>query len=79
MGDMLFPNAKRTNLKVSVSPISDLWKRCQCLQAMNKLGKRLGHQGTHSRKCGALRLHDQRGRVFFCTSAFKKAAWTMWW
>ena len=27
-GDMLFPNAKTMNLKVSVSPISDLWKRC---------------------------------------------------
>ena len=24
---MLFPNAKITNLKVSVSPILDLWKR----------------------------------------------------
>ena len=27
MGDMLFPNAKRMNLKMSVSPISELWKR----------------------------------------------------
>ena len=27
-GDMLFPKAKRANLKVSVPPFSDLWKRC---------------------------------------------------
>ena len=34
---------------------------------MNKLGKRQGHQGTQWWKCGALRLHDQRGRVFFAS------------
>ena len=28
-GGMLFSNTKRTNLKVLVSPISDLWKRYQ--------------------------------------------------
>ena len=27
MGNMLFPNAKRMNLKVSMSATSDLWKR----------------------------------------------------
>ena len=27
---------------------------------MNKLSKRLGHQGTQYWKCGALRFHDQR-------------------
>ena len=38
--DMLFPNAKRTNLKVSVSPISDLWKRCWMSPGHEQIGKK---------------------------------------
>ena len=34
---------------------------------MNKSEKRLGHQGTQCWKCAVLRLHDQRGRVFFAS------------
>ena len=56
----------------------EIW-RCRCnqfwiygrdvefLQALNKLGKRLGHQGTQCWKCGALSLHYQKGRVFFAS------------
>ena len=39
-GDMLFPNAKRTNFKVSVSPISDLWKRCWMSPGHEQIGKK---------------------------------------
>ena len=37
---MLFPNAKRMNLKVSVSPISDLWKRCRMSPGHEQIGKK---------------------------------------
>ena len=40
-GNMFFPNAKRTNLKVSVSPISDLWKRCWISPGYEQIGKKL--------------------------------------
>ena len=38
-GHVLFPNAKRTNLKVSVSPISDLWKRSRMSSGHEQIGK----------------------------------------
>ena len=34
---------------------------------MNRLEKRLCHQGTQCWKCEVLRLHDQTGRVFFAS------------
>ena len=37
---MLFPNAKRMNLKVSVSPISDLWKRVRMTLGHEFIGKK---------------------------------------
>ena len=40
-GDVLFPNAKTTNLKVSVSPISDLWKRCCMSPGHEQIGKKV--------------------------------------
>ena len=40
---------------------------------MNLLEKRQGHQETLCQNYGALRLNVQRGIVFFCISAFKKA------
>ena len=66
-GDMLFPNAKRTNLKVPVPPISDLWKRCRMFSDHEQIGKKARSSRTHCWKCGALTLHDQRGRVFFAS------------
>ena len=44
-GDMLFPNTKRMNLKVSVSPISDLWKRCQMSPGHEQIGKKARPSG----------------------------------
>ena len=41
-GDMLLPNAKRTNLKVLVSPISDLCKRCRMSPGHEKIRKKAG-------------------------------------
>ena len=41
MGDMLFPNPKSTNLKVSVSIISDLWKRCRMSPGHEQIGKKV--------------------------------------
>ena len=38
-GHVLFPNAKRTNLKVSVPPISDLWKRSRMSSGHEQIGK----------------------------------------
>ena len=46
-GDILFPNAKTTNLKVSVSPISDLWKRCGMSPGHEQIGKK-ARPSTHS-------------------------------
>ena len=44
---MLFPNAKRTNLKVSVSPISDLWNRFRMSLGHEFIGKKKqGYQET---------------------------------
>ena len=34
---------------------------------MNRLEKRLGHQGTQCWKYEVLRLHDERRRVFFAS------------
>ena len=39
-GDMLLPKVKRMNLKVSVSPISDLWKRFQMSLGHEIIGKK---------------------------------------
>ena len=43
-----------------------------CPQAMNRLEKRLAHQGTQCWKCGVLRLHDQRGRVNFASLSSRR-------
>ena len=43
---MLFPNAKRTNLKVPVPPVSDLWKRCWTSLGHEHIGKKAKHEGT---------------------------------
>ena len=39
---------------------------------MNRLEKRLGHQGTQCWKRGVLRLHDQRRRVFFASLSSRR-------
>ena len=39
---------------------------------MNRLEKRLCRQGTQCWKCGVLRLHDQRGRVFFASLSSRR-------
>ena len=39
---------------------------------MNRLEKRLCHQGTQCWKCQVLRLHDQTGRVFFASLPSKR-------
>ena len=40
MGDTLFPNANMMNLKISVSWISDLWKRLQMSLGHEFIGKK---------------------------------------
>ena len=37
---MLFPKAKRMNLKVSVLPVSDLWERCWMSPVHEQIGKK---------------------------------------
>ena len=39
---------------------------------MKKSKKRLGHQGTQCWKSAVLRLHDQRGRVFFASMSSRR-------
>ena len=53
MGDMLFANTKRMNLKVSMSPILDSWNHgFSCRKAIKEL---------------SLRLHVHRRTVFFAS------------
>ena len=43
---MLFSNAKKMNLKVSVSPFLDLWKKFRMSLGHEFIGKNQGYQGT---------------------------------
>ena len=57
---MLLPNAKRTNLKVSVSPILDLW---------NRFRKSLGHEFIGKK---ATPSRDSGGRPHYTNNSQKK-------
>ena len=78
-GDMLLPNAKRMNLKVSVSPISDLWKRLR----MSPSHEFIGIKARPSRD-SVLELRSSEASCaerdsIFCISAFKKDVLAICW
>ena len=66
---MLFQNAKNINLKVSVSPISDLWKRFQIS---------LVHERESVLEFWTCWASCSERDSIFCISAFKKAVLTIY-
>ena len=64
---MLFPNAKRTNLKVSVSPISDLWNRFRMSLGHEFIGKK---SKAIKRLWGAPPLYQQQPKEVTITWRF---------
>ena len=75
---MLFSNAKRINLKVSVSQISDLWKRFRMSPDHEFIGKK-----TRPSRDSLLELWSsdtscsERDGIFYIY-AFKKVVLTIW-
>ena len=69
---MLFPTAKKMNLKVSVSPILNLWKRFWISIGHEFVGKKTRPSKSSEASC------SERESIF-CISAFKKAALTICW
>ena len=78
-GDMLFPNAKRMNLKVSVSPISDLWKIFQMSLGHEFIGRRTKPSRDSLLKLWSSEASRSERDSIFCISAFKKAVLTICW
>ena len=78
-GDMLLSNAKKMNLKVSVSPISDLQKRFR----MSPRHEFIGKKARPSRDC-VLGLWSSEASCterdsIFCICVFKKAVLVICW
>ena len=77
--ELLFPNEKRMNLKVLVSPISDLWKTLQMSPGHKFIGKK-AMQSRHSvLKLWISEASCSERDSIFCISAFKKAVLAICW
>ena len=61
----MLPNAKKMNLKVSISPISDLWKRLRMSLGHEFIGKK--GKAIKRLSVGAPMLYVQRETTFFAS------------
>ena len=76
---MLFPNAKRMNLKVKVSRISDLWKRFRMSLGHEFIGKKgKAIKGLSVRILEPDASCSERDSIFYI-SAFRKFVLTICW
>lgn len=78
-GSMFFQNAKKINLKVSVSPILGLWKRFKISLVCEFIGKKVKPSRNPVLEFwSSWASCSERDRIF-CISAFKKAVLTICW
>ena len=78
-GEMLLPNAKRINLRVSVSPISDLWKRFQMSPGHEFIGKKARSSRDFVLEFWSSEASCSEKDSISCISAFKKAVSAICW
>ena len=74
---MLFPNAKRMNFKVPVSPISDLWKKFRMSPGHEFIGKKARPSRDLVLKLLSSEASCSQRDSIFCISAFKKVVLTI--
>ena len=77
--ELLFPNEKRMNLKVPVSPISDLWKTLQMSPGHEFIGKKARESRHFLLKLWISEASCSERDSIFCISAFKKAVLAICW
>ena len=75
----MLPNAKRINLKVSVSPISDLWKRFRMSPGHEFIGKKARPSRDSVLEFWSSEALCVERDSIFCISAFKKDVLTICW
>ena len=78
-GEMLFPNAKRINLKVSLSPILDLWKRFRMSSGHEFTGKKARLSRDSVLELWSSEVSCSERDSIFCISAFKKTVLAVCW
>ena len=76
---MLFENAKNINLKLSVSPISNLWKRFQISLVHEFIGKKAKPSRDSMLEFWSSWASCSERDSIFCISVFKKAVLTICW
>ena len=74
---MLFENAKNINLRVSVSPISDLWKKIQISLVHEFIGEKAKPSSDSGLEFWSSWASCSERDSIFCISAFKKAVLTI--
>ena len=77
MWEMLFPNAKRMNWKVSVSPISDLWKRVRMSLGHEFIGKKARPSRDSVLEFWSSKASCSETNNILCISSFKNVELTI--